>query len=862
MDSLTRAPLQNVSISIKTGARGAPTERGTLTDAEGKFRIRVDGTTKKLQFTSTGYKQATIAVADLLDQTNQSQPNQPDRPNHPGQPNHPDSADQPNHPGQSNHPRQPDRHITVLLAKAYTTLQGVVIKGKRGKYRNKNNPAVELIRKVIANKPYNGPGSPPYTSYEQYEKIRMLLDKPPRRVIDNKLLKQYHFLFENKDSVLVPGKSLTPVYIEEIAAEKYYRKHPESNKKIILGRKSVDFGEYVDMKGISTALNRLYEDINIYDNAITAFTMQFISPIADLSPTFYMYFIRDTVEENGVKLVQLYFTPRNPEDLLFRGTLYITLDGNYAVKRVELGVSQHINLNFVRDFKVDQEFEKELGGGRYHLASSHVIARFSPFPKSAGLFGERTVIISHFGNDTLSDAVFKGPAVDSLPQASHQTDSFWNGGRPSPLTVSEMQTYINTDRLLKMRSYRRLMDYATAFTAGYKSAGKVDVGPIGTFYTFNPIEGSRLRFGARTNTKLSTRYYGESYVAYGFKDERWKYFGSASYALNNKSIYTFPLHYVQVSYLHDTRNLGQENVFAQGGNFFSSFNRGNNSKWLYNDILKFSYIQEFGNHLSYTLGAKYWQQRATGSLIYRYEPLPDQFDTVPKITTSELSVALRWAPHEQFFQNKVGRSDITNKYPIMTLLYAKGVKGLAGGQYNYNALHLNIYKRVYLAPFGFSDITVDGGLLAGNLPFPLLVIHPANQSYFYTQNSYNLMNIGEFVSDHYAALNIDHFFNGFFFNKIPGFKRLRLREVIAAKILYGGLRDENNPAINPAQMRFPLTKGLTSTYALGSRPYVETSVGIYNIFSIVRLDLVKRWTYLQHPDISGVGLRISTNFNF
>ena len=817
MDSVTRTPLQNVTVSTKNGARAV------LTDGEGKFRISLDRTIKRLLVTSAGYKAASIAVTD--------------------------------------HEEPAGQRVTVLLSKSYTTLEGVVIKGKRGKYRNKDNPAVELIRKVIANKSKNGPGSPSYTSYQQYEKIRLLLDKTPRLIVDNKLLKQFHFMFENQDSVLVPGKTLTPVYIEEVAAQKYYRKHPESNKKVILGRKSVDFGEYVDMKGISTALNRLYEDIAIYDNTITAFTMQFVSPIADLAPTFYMYFIRDTIEEDGEKLVQLYFTPRNPEDLLFRGTLYITLDGNYAVKRVELGVSQHINLNYVRDFKANLEFE--MGpGNHYYLANSHVVARFSPLPRSPGLFGERTVSINHFSELPLSGIAFEGPAVDSLSQASNQPDSFWNEGRPVPLTVSEIKTYTNTERLLKMRSYHRIMDYATAFTAGYKSAGKVDVGPIGTFYTFNPIEGTRLRLGARTNTKMSTRYYGESYVAYGLKDQRWKYFGSASYALNNKSIYTFPLHYVQVSYLHDTRNLGQENVFAQSGNFFSSFSRGDNSKWLYNDILRLTYIHEFNNHFSYTAGFKYWQQRPTGSLSYRYEFLPDQFDTVPKITTSELSVTLRYAPHEQFFQNKVGRSDITNKYPITTLQYAHGIPGLAGGQYAYDALHLNIYKRWYVAPFGFSDITLDAGWLAGNLPFPLLVIHPANQSYFYTQNSYNLMNIGEFVSDHYAGLNIDHFFNGFFFNKIPGIKRLRLREVIAAKILYGGLRNENNPELNPGQMRFPLTKGLTSTYALGQKPYVEASVGIYNIFSIFRLDLVKRFTYLSNPNISDIGLRISSNFNF
>jgi hypothetical protein len=227
-----------------------------------------------------------------------------------------------------------------------------------------------------------------------------------------------------------------------------------------------------------------------------------------------------------------------------------------------------------------------------------------------------------------------------------------------------------------------------------------------------------------------------------------------------------------------------------------------------------------------------------------------------------VSASVRWAPHEQFFQNKAGRVNIINHYPIVTLQYSKGIKGLFGGEYSYDAFHLNIYKRCYIAPLGYSDITFDAGYLAGILPFPLLTVHPANTSYFYSPNAYNMMNVGEFVSDHYAGINIDHFFNGFFFNKIPGLKRLRLREVIAGKILYGGLRDENNPAVNPYQMKFPLTKGELSTYSLGGKPYIEGSVGIYNIFTIFRLDLVKRFTYLDHPNISSLGLRISSNFQF
>ena len=746
------------------------------------------------------------------------------------------------------------------MAKTYTTLKEYVITAKPGRYRNKNNPAVELIRRVIENKDRNGPKAPAYTSFQEYEKIRLLLDKIPRLIADDRVLKRYHFLFENRDSTLMPGKSLVPVYIEEVLSDNYYRKHPEKTRKIVLGRKAVDFGEYIDMKGISQLINRLYENINIYDNTIDIFTTQFISPIADVAPTFYMFFIRDTSIVEGQRIVRLYFTPRNPEDLLFRGHLYINLDDNYAVTRIELGVSKNINLNFVREFQVKQDFEKG-DSGHYHLLSSDVIALFNAVPGTLGMVGERIVKLDQIKDSTLPDEVFKGPDVDTAEQALGSQDSLFSS-RPIPLTASEQKTYANTDSLTKMRSYHRLLDYMTAFTAGYKSAGKVDIGPIGSFWTFNQIEGQRLRLGARTNTRLSHRYYAESYVAYGFKDQRWKYFASASYALNNKSIYTYPLHYLQVSWLDDTRSLGAENAFSQANNFFSSFTRGDNSKWLYNHIARFSYIHEYSSHFSFSLGMKFWQQRPTGSLYYIYEPANNKFDSVSQITTGEVSLTLRWAPHEEFFQNKAGRSNIINRWPIFTLQYAKGIQGLFGGQYNYDAYHFNVYKRVYIAPIGFSDITLDAGYLNGNLPFPLLTIAPGNQSYFYYENIYNLMNIGEFVSDHYASLDIDHFFGGFFFNKIPGLKRLKLREVVGAKVLYGGLRDQNNPTLNDAQMKFPTTNGLTTTYPLTGKPYVEASVGIYNILSFLRLDLVKRFTYLDHPNISTLGLRISTSFNF
>jgi hypothetical protein len=814
VDSVTRVPLQNVSITLKNSPRG------TLTDGAGNFQIEAEKSVKKITFSITGYHSRTYTVTD-----------------------------------------QPSQELSVLLSKSYTKLADVVVNARKGKYKNKNNPAVELIRQVIANKSRNGPKVYPNISYRQYERTQMLTDGPWVRITQNFLLKKFSFFFENTDTTLVPGKRLNSIYLQEMLSDNFFRKDPEKKKKLILAQKTVDYGEFIDMRGIQGGLHYLFNDINIYDNNISAFTMEFISPISDIAPAFYMYFISDTIVENGSAIVRLNFSPRNPEDQLFRGTLSITLDGNYAVTGDQLGFSKHVNLNYVRNFELTQSFEKG-PGDHYYLAESDMIASFSPFPNSPGVFGERKIRTSNMSDSVLPNQIFQGPAVDSLAGSSHQSSDYWSENRPTPLSASQAKTYTNADSLVKMPSYRRLMDLATLYFVGYKSAGKFDIGPIQTFYSFNAVEGQRIQFGGRSNYKLSKRFYVDGYLGYGFKDDRFKYKLAGSYSFNNKSIYSYPFNYIQASVLHDIKNPGQEDIFSNGNTFLSSFSRGYNTNWLYSDIYRFSYVHEIGNHLSYILGTKYWRQQPAGSLVYVKEPVPQQLDTVPQITTGEISATIRWAPNEQFFENKVARRNIVNKYPIIIFQYSKGIKGLYGGEYNYDAFHLNVSKRVFMSPLGFSDVRLNAGYLSGTLPFPLLFIPSANRSYFYSFSSYNLMNVQEFVADHFAGLNIDHFFNGFFFNKIPLLKKLRLREVIAGKILYGGLRNENNPNYNPDQMIFPVTNGVTSTFAMTGQPYIEASVGIYNIFSILRVDLIKRFTYLNNPNVSSLGILFSTNFSF
>ncbi len=815
-DMVNKQPLQYVSVVFKGG-------RGTVTDSLGKFTLRSSGNINTLLVTYVGYKNIVRNITPGISQTMDFE--------------------------LETDPRAIN-NVTVTT-------------NKRAPYRNRGNPAVELIRRVIDNKPLNRAEHYDYVQYEQYEKMSVSLSNVSDKLTNAKLLKNYKFLFENRDTTKVEGKSLMPVYLEETLSNKYFRKKPEKTKTVILGEKRVNFGEYIDNAGVSSYLNRLYMDVDIYDNDIPLFTYQFLSPIADLAPTFYMFYIRDTVmDASGNKLIKLYFTPRNTNDLLFRGNMWVTLDGNYSVQKMNMFLSKNANLNWVRELHIDLDFEKS-EDNRYHLSKSNIMADASITKNSSsGFFGERTVSFKNFKiNKALPDSLYDGPALVNSGNSVSHPDSFWVNERHGPLTFTESKVYSNIDSLEKMPSFRRTMAILTFLLAGYTSFNSFELGPAAAFYSFNPVEGFKLRLGGRTTPKLSKRLYFEGYGAYGFKDDRWKYFISSTYSLNNKSIYTFPLNYVRVSYQHDTKIPGQELQFVSEDNFLLSFKRGKNDKWLYNSNFKLEYVHELPSHLSYTLGFKNWKQEPAGSIVYTKVENGSNVN-VSKIITSEFSAELRWAPNEQFYQGKVFRIPIINKYPIFTLRFIAGVKGLMNSQYNYQNVNARFEKRAYLSQLGYTDIVSEAGYIFGKFPYPLMTIHRANQTYAYQLNSYNLMNFQEFVSDHYVSLSLDHHFNGLFFNRVPLLRKLKLREVVSMKALWGGVREENNPSKDPSLIKYPTAEGMATTFSLDKKPYIEGSVGVTNIFKLIRIDLVKRFNYTENPFVSTLGIRARFKFDF
>jgi len=817
VDAVSQEPIPFVSVYIPSSTSGA------TTNEKGEFQFSTSETTKKVEASFIGYKTSTQNIT--VGQTN---------------------------------------IIKFELQNDTKHLEEVVIKYKKSKYKNKDNPAVELIRKIIEHKEENRISAFDYLSFEEYEKVQFALSNKPDKLKKNFLVRKYAFIASSIDTTKIEGKAILPLYLAETVSENYLSFRPERKKKLIIADKKVSFDkDFIDGDGVSAYVKHVYQPIDIYANNITVATNQFLSPISDVAPTFYKFFISDTIEVNGQKLVDLYFSPRNSSDFLFMGNMLVTLDGNYAVQRISMKVNKNINLNWVKNLRILQDFEED-NEGKYHLAQSKLSIEFGLTKNGdAGIYGERTVAYKNYiTNQKIPDSVFTGNQEVLVQTNNKKEDSILVANRHEKINYSEQMVYENMDSLQNMKSFKRALNILTTVVAGYTRVTKgLEVGPVNTFYSFNPIEGFRLRAGGRTTLDFNKNIYLEGYGAYGFKDEKWKYFVGGTYSFSGKSRFDFPAQKINFSYQRDTKIPGQELEFVQEDNFILSIKRGVNDKWLYNNILNLEYVQEFTNNLSYKIGFKNWRQFAAGGLQYIVEGTNDLMKSV---TTTEFLGEFRWAPGEKFYQGKSYRIPFPNRYPIFTFRAAAGVKGIMGSEYNYQRVNLNIYKRVYLSQLGYTDITLDGSYIFGQVPYALLNIPRANQTYSYQVQSYNLMNFLEFVTDHYAGIQVEHAFNGFFFNKIPLIKKLKFREFVSVKALYGGLREENIPgAKNPNLLAFPTDGyGNPTTFSLQKEPYIEGSIGIGNIFKFFRIDLVKRFTHLDNPNVAELGIRGRFKFDF
>lgn len=815
-DAATRQPLAYASVTFDHSSFG------TSSGQDGYFKLYTRKHFSTIKVTLVGYKTLIISIQEGTRQT-----------------------------------------INPQLRPIDNELSGITIKSARKKrYRNKDNPAVELIRKVIAHKENNRPGDNNYLQYNEYERIKLYLTGLSDKLLKGKFYKRYGFIVDTATNSNGEKRIRIPLYMSEKKAEVYYRKQPEKTIKVRKATKQVNLNSLIDSVGLDIYLNRLYgNNINIYDNNIFILTNQFLSPIADHSPDFYKFFITDTIKDEGAKIVEISFVPRNKGDLLFEGNLQVMLDSSYAIKSADLWLNKRINLNFLKSFRLHQEFSRQ-ADNRYYLEKSDVQADFGLMKnKKAGLFGDRMVILSNYKPDKpMPEKFYEGKPLQFAADSSPMIPDYWKQHRGDTLSKHDAAIYAGFDSLSRMPSYRRTMWITKTLVGGYADLGPVELGPDEALYSFNNLEGKRISIGGRTTPLFNKNIYLEGYGAYGFKDRIFKYYLSGIYSFNQTPPYKYPNNYIKFGYQYDTDIPGKNFLITQTQSLLASFSRHTYDLWIYNKIFRAEYIRDFENHISIDVGAKWWNQQPADQL--RYIPENNPNGSITNLTTTELNIGFRYAPHEQFFQGTESRHTIPSKYPILNLQLNYGLKGVLNGSYSYANLSGTLYKRFYLSQLGYTDVMLLGGVVTGKLPFPLLAIMPANETYLYNKNEYNMMNFMEFISDHYAGIDVTHCFSGFLLNKVPLIRRFNLREYLSFKVLYGGLRNANNPLYNTSLYKFPLNAaGQPLTYALGSAPYVEAGVGVGNIFKFIRIDGIRRFNYLNHPGVGPYGLRFSFIFD-
>lgn len=826
-DSLTNEPIPYLSVFYE--GKGV----GSITDNDGNYKVETRKGWNKLTFSAVGY---VTKVVNII-------------------------------PGVT-------KNLNVRMRPDDIMLDEVVVKPKREKYSRKNNPAVELMKKVIAHKKNNKLSENDYYQYNKYQKITMSLNDVTPEMLEKGMYKKMPFLKDQIELCEETNKFILPISVDETASQKIYRKHPKSEKTIIKGMSSTGVNElFATGDMLSTVLKDVFTDVNIYDNDIRLLQYPFISPISSSDAiSFYKFYIMDTTFVDKDKCFHLTFVPNNSQDFGFTGHLYVLADSSYTVKKCTMNLPKKSGVNFVDNMDIIQEFE-QLPNGEWVLKTDDMIVEMTLMKIMQGFQIRRTTRYSDYAFDELPQQLFKRKGAEiKEADAMMRGDDFWNQYRPVPLTQTESSMDMLVKRLEQMPGFKYVIFVLKAFIENFVETGtkehpsKVDIGPVNTMISNNYIDGLRLRMSAQTTANLNPHLFFKGYYAYGFKDHRSKYMGEVEYSFNKKEYLPreFPKNSITFSYQYDVMSPTDKFLKTDKDNVFVSFKTSTVDQMSYvrNIALKYENETQFG--LKTTVEVKHSTDEPTGGLAYITNN--DQKTLVPEIQTMEASLAFRYAPGETFVNTKQRRIPVSFDAPVFTLSHTAGFKGVLGGEYNYNLTEIGLYKRFWFSSWGKIDMFVKGGAQWNKVPFPLLIMPAANLSYILQRETFNLINNMEFLNDRYASLDVSWDLNGKIFNRIPLLKKLKWREAIGFKMLYGHLTDKNNPMKHPGDSElflFPTRDGRPTSFVMDPKtPYMECSVGIHNIFKILHIDYVRRLNYLDHPDANKWGVRFMVMMTF
>ena len=763
-------------------------------------------------------------------------------------------------------PLKKGRNTINISLKPDSYLLDEVVVTRRERYSRRENPAVEFVRKIIELRDRNKPEEYDYFSYNTYEQRTFAYDDfDVEKARQNWIYKKVDFIFDYVDSTSVRGRTILPLYNEEIIEDYYYRKAPKAERKVVKGYKRAGVIDIISEDGIKQFIDEAFQDVDIFQDNVQLCLNRFVSPLSSIGPVYYKYYLLDTLDIDGEKCLNLGFAPFNSESFGFVGHLYVTLDSTYFVKKVEINVPRDINLNFISEMSIHQDYIRTEDGTRI-LTKNDIAMIFSITKKSKGSYARRVALYRDHSFEPPTDMtvfVEKSPVMES-EGARRQTDDFWNMAREGSGDIQKTSVEKMMAQLREVPVFYWSEKVIDALVNGYiqtsDTDSKFEIGPANTFISGNSLEGLRLRAGGGTTVNLSRQLFFDGYAAYGTKDKKLKGNALLEYSFNKKRTFRkeYPFHYLRAEYIYDINQIGQHYLYTNADNMFMMIKRRENNLLTYMQKGELSYYQEYFKGLGYSVKLRHLKEWATPDVPFLKIKADGSFAPEGHYTSAQLELFLRWAPNEKFYQSRNYRYPITLDAPIITLTHTMAKKGVFGTDHNYNKTELGVRKRFWLSPVGYVDFYGQAGQVWDRVPYPMLMIPNANLSYSIEAETFPLMDPMEFINDRFVSWEMTYYMNGFIFNRLPLIKKLQLREVITFRGWYGDLSDKNNPNIDGEGLyRFP-----GNTYMMGDKPYMEFGLGVENVFKLLRFDYVWRLSYRDHEKVPNSGIRVKMVFSF
>ena len=743
--------------------------------------------------------------------------------------------------------KQVSYDFKVVLKGGNTLKEVKIFSGKTSK---KNNPALDILRKIWERRRKNGLKMFKQYQYEKYEKVEFDMNTIDSAFMKNKIFKGMEFVFKNIDTSKVTGKTYLPIFINESLSDVYGDNEIKKTKEILKANKNSGLGSG---EGVNTFIKDLYNDFDIYDNYLYFFDKSFTSPLSRTGIDVYNYVLSDTAVIDNKLCYNIVFYPRRKNELTFKGDFWVN-DSTFAIKKINMAITKSANINWIKDIYLEQEFEV-LNDSVFLPTRDYMMSDFALRKKeeSKGVYGKRTTLYRSFKFDEKKpDKFYKGEVNFIDNTVYNKTDEYWDENRFENLNKDEKKIYNMIDTLKTVKKFKRLYNLVSILGSGYAQIGHFDYGPIFSTIGNNDVEGFRLRTGGRTYFGPNDLWRLEGYTAYGFKDEKFKYGISGKWMVDKKNRII-----LSGGNRRDVEQIGASLTTTNdvlGRSYASSglFTTGSNGKLTNINLSTLAAEIEPVKNVTFQVGFSYRTLESASDTFKLAYFTDDTFTTAKEnVTQSEANFRVGYTPKKKTIGYGVERRDVDSPYCRFFVNYSQGIKGFMNSDFDYHKIQLFYKQPVIIGAIGRSNFTMELGKTYGQIPLGLMSVVPGNQTLFIIDNTFSNLNFYEFVADTYATLQWEHNFNGKIFSRIPLFRKLNLREIVGVKGVYGTVSDENK-AINASGL----------IYKAPEKPYWEYSAGIGNIFKVFRIDFAWRGNYRDLPGTNNLTIKGSFGFYF